>query len=51
MSYGGSNFEYTVETTFGELLVIDHAKTQAFAKGAEAWISFAERSISIVPTR
>jgi len=50
MSYGGNNFEYTVETTLGELFVIDHAKMQPFAKGAEAWISFVEHSISIVPT-
>jgi len=28
MSYGGSNFEYTVETALGELFVIDHAKMQ-----------------------
>jgi len=50
MSYGGSNFEYTVETALGELFVIDHAKMQLFAKGAEAWISFVEHSASIVPT-
>ena len=50
MSYGGSNFEYTVETALGELFVIDHTKTRSFAKGEEAWISFDEHRLSIVPT-
>jgi iron(III) transport system ATP-binding protein len=51
MSYGGSNFEYTVETTLGELFVIDHTTMEPFAKGAEAWISFNEHRLSIVPIR
>jgi iron(III) transport system ATP-binding protein len=50
MSYGGSKFEYTVETTLGELFIIDQAKRQPLARGATVWISFVEHGVSIVPT-
>ena len=50
MSYGGSKFEYTVETTLGELYIIDHTKTPPLAEGAAVWIGLAEHGVSIVPT-
>jgi hypothetical protein len=50
MSYVGSHFEYSVETTLGMLFVVDRAKAQPPPSGAETWITFAERSVTIVPS-
>ena len=49
MAYAGSHFEYFVDTKLGTLLVIDRAQAQPLSAGAEAWITFANRGVSIVP--
>jgi len=49
-AYLGKHIEYTVETSLGQLFVVDNAKENPLPAGADAWLTFAEHSAIIVPT-
>jgi iron(III) transport system ATP-binding protein len=46
--YLGTHIEYTVETHFGELFIIDHSVDDPFPPGSSVKISLARRGVSLV---
>ncbi|MDJ1159660.1 ABC transporter ATP-binding protein [Chelatococcus sp. SYSU_G07232] len=48
-AYLGKHLEYTVESPLGELFVIDRVKNEPLVAGADVWLGFADRDVTIVP--
>jgi iron(III) transport system ATP-binding protein len=48
-AYLGKHLEYNVETPVGTLFVVDHFRTQPILPGADAWVSFPQGGIIVVP--
>ena len=48
MTYLGSHLEYSVESPFGELFVIDHRVDAPLAQGVSVSILFAARGVTLV---
>ncbi len=48
-SYLGKHIEYSVDSAIGELFVIDRTSPDAFAIGAEVWITLLDRDVMIIP--
>jgi iron(III) transport system ATP-binding protein len=48
-AYLGTHMEYTVATEVGELFVVDRAVMRPLPPGADAWLSFADHGLTVVP--
>jgi iron(III) transport system ATP-binding protein len=47
-AYLGSHMEYTVECALGSLFVVDRATADPYPIGAELWVGFGKRGITLV---
>jgi iron(III) transport system ATP-binding protein len=48
-AYLGKHLEYSVETPVGTLFVVDHDGAKPQPAGSEAWLTFSERGLIVVP--
>jgi iron(III) transport system ATP-binding protein len=48
-AYLGKHLEYSVETAAGPLFVVDHSGGHPRPAGSEAWLTFSERGLIVIP--
>ena len=48
-AYLGTHMEYTIQTAFGDLFVVDRAVMRPLAINASVWLRLADHGVTVVP--